>query len=274
MLQPERKNPTTKEHIVNILSTDIHSTAKKVYHKVKLLKHLTYHAVFKLLNQMVDEKILLKEDMAYSLNPFWIREMKEYYQKLEQSYLNKKEAQIISKDTKEFVLPSLHNGFIMLMRALERGVFGESDIVVGHFSHLLFILLSEEEIGLLKRLGRKHKFYYLVRHNSNLDKMIAYYNKQTFNYKTKLNVPCAEPFYLYVVGDKIIQINIPNEIRDAMDRIYNTKYSTTLFPKPKIKQITTFLNEIANKKINIHVHVIENKDTAQEIRKKTLRYFE
>lgn len=274
MLYPERKNPSTKELIIDILSTNIQSTARKVYYQVKLSKSLTYHAVFKLLNQMVDEKILLKENKEYSLNPTWISDMKEYYQLLEQSYLNKKEAQLINKDTVKFTLPSLHKGFIMLMRALERDVFGGSDVVIGHFSHLLFILLSEEETALLKRLGKQRRFYYLVRHNSNLDRMIAYYNKKTFNYRTKLNVPCAEPFYLYVVGNKIIQINIPNEIKEAMDKIYNNKYSTTLFPKPKIEQITTFLNEIARKKTNIHVHVIENKDTAQEIREKTLRYFE
>lgn len=274
MLYPERKNPSTKELIIDILSTNIQSTAKKVYYQIKLSKPLTYHAVFKLLNQMVDEGILLKEEMQYSLNPLWIKNMKEYYQALEQSYMNKKEAQLINKDTTDFVLPSLHKGFIMLMRALERGVFGESDIVIGHFSHLLFILLSEDETALLKRMGKQRRFYYLVRHNSNLDKMIAYYNKKTFNYRTKLNVLCAEPFYLYVVGDKIIQINISNDIKEAMDKIYNTKYSTTLFPKPKIEQITTFLNEIARKKTNIYVHVVENKDMAQEIREKTVRYFE
>ena len=100
--------------------------------------------------------------------------------------------------------------------------------------------------------------------------MIAYYNKTTFNYETKLGVPCADPFYLYVIGDKIVQINIPSELRDAMDKIYNHPFSTTLFPKPKAAQITTFVNEVAHKKIKIDVHVITNKSAAQEIVKKTL----
>lgn len=273
MILPERKNPSTKELIIEIISSNLNSNAKTIYNKIRHSKKLTYHAVFKLLNQMVDEGILLKNKRTYTLNPVWIKNTKEYFQKLELSYLNKQEALLINKDTKKFVLPSLHEGFIMLMRAMERGVFGDSKIVVGHFSHLLLILLSEEETDLLKRLGKQRKFYYLVKNKSNIDKMIAHYNKQTFNYKTKLGVPCAEPFYLYVLRDTIIQINLPNEIRDAMDRVYNDPLSTTLFPKPKNKQITTFLNEIARKKTRIDVHVIKDKNAAEDIIKKTLRQF-
>lgn len=273
MILPERKNPSTKELIIDIISTNLDANAKIVYNKIRHSKKVTYHAVFKLLNQMVDENILLKNKRIYSLNPLWIKNTKEYFQKLELSYLNKQEALLINKDSKKFILPSLHEGFIMLMRAMERGVFGDNKVVVGHFSHLLLILLSEEETDLLRRLGQQRKFYYLVKNNSNVDKMIAHYNKHTFNYKTKLGVPCAEPFYLYVLGDTIIQINLPIKMRDAMDRVYNEPTSTSLFPKPKNKQITTFLNEVARKKMKIHVHVIKNKEAAQDIIKKTLRHF-
>ncbi len=270
MFFPEKKNLTTKEMLIEVLSTNIELTAKALHHKIRHHKPLTYHAVFKLLNQMVNEEMVLKEGKCYSLNPEWIHLMKEHYQTLEQSYLNKKETMLINKDTTHFVLPSIHEGFFMLMRALERGVFGDSKIVVGHFSHLLYLHLSKEETALLKRLGEARKFYYLVNHKSHLDKMIAYYNKATFNYETKLGVPCADPFYLYVVGDKIVQINIPHELREAMDKIYNHAFSTTLFPKPKIAQITTFVNEIAHKKTKIDVHVITNKSAADEIVKRTL----
>ncbi len=256
--------------IIDVLSTDIELTAKAAHNKIRHTKSLTYHAVFKLLNQMANEGIVLKEEKNYSLNPEWIHLMREHYQTLEQSYLNKKETMLINKDTTHFVLPSIHEGFFMLMRALERGVFGENKIVVGHFSHLLYLHLSKEETALLKRLGEARKFYYLVNHKSHLDKMIAYYNKTTFNYETKLGIPCADPFYLYAVGDKIVQINIPPELREAMDKIYNHAFSTTLFPKPKIAQITTFVNEIAHKKTKIDVHVITNKSAAQDIVKKTL----
>ncbi len=273
MILPERKNPSTKELIIEVISTNFDATAKTIYNKIRHSKKLTYHAVFKLLNQMVSEGILIKEKMIYSLDPEWIKNTKEYFQKLELSYLNKQESLLINKDSRKFVLPSLHEGFIMLMRAMERGVFGDSKIVVGHFSHLLLILLSEEETNLLKRSGKQRKFYYLVKNNSNIDKMIAHYNKHTFNYKTKLGVPCAEPFYLYVLGDTIIQINLPVKMRDAMDRVYNEPTSTSLFPKPKNKQITTFLNEVARKKTKIHVHVIKNPEAARDIIKNTLKHF-
>lgn len=270
MFSLEKKNPTTKEMLTDVLSVEIELTAKAIHNKIRHVKPLTYHAVFKLLNQMVNERMVLKEGKYYSLNPEWIHLMKEHYQTLEQSYLNKKETMLINKDTTHFVLPSIHEGFFMLMRALERGVFGDSKIIVAHFSHLLYLQLSKEETVLLKRLGEERKIYYLVNHKSHLDKMIAYYNKATFNYETKLGVPCADPFYLYVIGDKIVQINIPRELREAMDKIYNHPFSTTLFPKPKVAQITTFVNEIAHKKTKIDVHVITNKSAAQDIIQKTL----
>ena len=270
MLSTEKKNPTTKEMLIDVLSTDIGLTARAVHNKIRHFKPLTYHAVFKLLNQLVDEKVLLKNELHYSLNQEWIHYMKEHYQMLEQSYLNKKETMLINKESAHFVLSSIHEGFFMLMRALERGVFGDSKVVVGHFSHLLYLHLSKEETALLKKLGEERKFYYLVNHKSNLDKMIAYYNKATFNYETKLGVPCADPFYLYVIGDKILQISIPCELRKAMDKIYNHAFSTTLFPKPKISQITTFVNEIAHKKTKIDVYVISDRSAAQDIVKRTL----
>lgn len=273
MLISEKKNPSTKEMIVDTLSINVDITAKVIYNQIRHSKKLTYHAVFKLLNQMVEEGIILKSDRTYSLNPDWISHTKEYYQKLEHTYLNRKEAMVINKDTEHFVLPSIHDGFFMLMRAIERGVFGESKVIAGHFSHLLYLQLSKDETDLLKRLGMQRKFYYLVNYKTPLDRMIDYYNKRTFHFNTKLAVPCANPFYLYVLGDTIIQINIPNDLRDAMDKIYNHAFSATLIPKPRVNQITTFVNEVAHKKTMIHVHVIRNKEAAQDIIKRTLTHF-
>ncbi|MBW3022462.1 hypothetical protein KY328_06045 [Candidatus Woesearchaeota archaeon] len=273
MLLPEKTNPSTKELIVDILATNPELTAKQVYNKVRHSKPITYHAVFKLLNLMIDEDIITKDNKNYSLNPRWITDTKEYFQRLELSYNNRKESLIINKDTTHFILPSLHEGFFMLMRALDRGVFGDSKEIIGHFTHLLYLFISKEETALLKKLGREKKFYYLVNSKSISDSMIAYDDKRTFNYRTKLGVKCAEPFYLYVIGDTILQISIPKDISQAMERTYSHKFTATMIPKPRINQMTTFINEVAHKKVKIHVHVIKDKDTASQIREKTLRHF-
>ena len=68
MILPEKKNPSTKELIVDILATNPELTAKHVYNKVRHSKTITYHAVFKLLNLMIDENIIIKENKTYSLN--------------------------------------------------------------------------------------------------------------------------------------------------------------------------------------------------------------
>lgn len=54
-------------------------TAKKIYFKIKKNHVVSYQYVHKLLKQLTEEEILLKEHLEYKINPSWVIALKSKF---------------------------------------------------------------------------------------------------------------------------------------------------------------------------------------------------
>ncbi len=90
-MQVFTKNKSTKEAIIQILSSEWPLSLNKIHNKLKK-KHsigLTYQATHKSINELVEEKILHKEKKEYKLNIEWINNVEQFGKKLRESYIKK-----------------------------------------------------------------------------------------------------------------------------------------------------------------------------------------
>ena len=79
---------STKSLIIGILSKNWPLSLKEIHSSIKRLepKKLTYQAVFKAVNELVEEKVIIKNGKEYLINKEWINEIKTFGNFLEKSY--------------------------------------------------------------------------------------------------------------------------------------------------------------------------------------------
>ncbi len=68
--------PNTKARIIALLSISAPLSAKSIYHKIKYTS-LTYHAIYKALNELKMSNVLLKEGNLYSIKPDFCNQLIE-----------------------------------------------------------------------------------------------------------------------------------------------------------------------------------------------------
>ncbi|MDD3160227.1 MAG: hypothetical protein PHQ98_04620 [Candidatus ainarchaeum sp.] len=79
---------STRELIISIIAFHPNLSCiqiKKMVSKLKS-KNISSQAIFLILLKMVDEKILIKNQRYYSLNPVWIEETKSFFEKIPANY--------------------------------------------------------------------------------------------------------------------------------------------------------------------------------------------
>lgn len=79
---------TMRDDILSILSEEFPLTAKEISARVKrqMGKNVTYQAVHKTIQQMVERKILTKQEKEYRIAPEWVQHTKEYIHLLEKTF--------------------------------------------------------------------------------------------------------------------------------------------------------------------------------------------
>ncbi len=77
---------TVKDAIISILASEWPLSAKKIYHRVRKMKRVSYQAVHKALKELTDESILEKTNKNYRISLSWIKSMEDFLNKLEVSY--------------------------------------------------------------------------------------------------------------------------------------------------------------------------------------------
>ena len=74
------KRQLVKELIVEILGNEFPLSAKKIYNYItkKYGKQLTYHAVYKAINALLDSRVISKRETQYSLNKEYINRICDF----------------------------------------------------------------------------------------------------------------------------------------------------------------------------------------------------
>ncbi|MEW5896710.1 MAG: hypothetical protein AB1668_03400 [Nanoarchaeota archaeon] len=102
--QIDGKGRDTKDLVINILSTEWPLPIKKIYNEIrKQGKSLTYQAVHKTIVELLSEGTLIKQAKEYSINPDYIKQIKDFGIKLESIYTKRGAAILEDLNRRGFV---------------------------------------------------------------------------------------------------------------------------------------------------------------------------
>lgn len=269
---------STKEQVINILSYDWPLSIRKIYSIIKkrYVRKVTYQAVYKAVSQMLDDKILLKTKNGYQLNLDWVKKLHNETEIIRVNYFSEQHAALFDKETGDseairvFIFKTWFDVEKYLYYLQKNYVLKskEKETICFHHSHEwrpIFYLRAEYNwIRQLVKLS--HKIFILCSGDSFVDKWAAkFYDKIKGN--IRLGVRCAETSEIMVFSDLVIQVYIPLELRQALDKEFK-----------KIRNISdinycSLISNIFEKETEIKVVINKDKVLASQIKKQTLTEF-
>lgn len=148
----------------------------------------------------------------------------------------------------------------------------EKTYYISHSAHLkspLFIRGKQMEILSAVINNFKVPCYALVSSDNSIDRWCADYYMKGTNYIVKVitGIKCSEDYDLIVLGDIIVKIFIPQEIKQTLDKAYKKAKS------PEEIDVDKLYKEVYNKDIIVKMEMEINKKEAEKITKKTLDTF-
>ncbi len=277
-LNVDVQDVSIRNSIIKMLSEQHPLSAKEIFEIIILKqKNASYPAVYKTLKMLTRERKLLKHNRKFSLNLDWIKELKNFSEKVEENYTNK-----LSN------LPSLDKleqhktytfRFINLAEAeeyrkrlqteyiSERRIFPYCAI----YNHLRSpVIQSDKSIATMNSvIKRRINSYLAVASDTPIDRWCAkfYSVNKTIMVKIGLIIPTARLCETMVLGDVIIQTFIPENIQNYMDYIYKKS------KKVDDINIFEFYEKAYKTPSKPKVVVIRNDQIANHIRVQVMNYF-
>ncbi len=201
-----RKGETTKDTILNALATDWPLSVKKLCHAVKNTgKSLTYQAVYKAINEMLDEGVLSKQDSQYMISSAWVQSTGEFINKLAEAYELRGVG--TARKLQELNFDSWGDTWDFLLSKMNTGFFGESDEAYVQIRRLFLVPISKEHINELKEFFSRKKVHIMCRGNSPIDKMVAGF-LSSLGAHVITGIECARPTSVIVYGNSVVNFYV------------------------------------------------------------------
>ena len=256
----------SKDHILSVLTQEWPLSAKEISLRVQKesSKEVSYQAVHKLLNSLLDDKILIKQDNKYLINNSWVLSQDELLQKLSK---NLSRGDVLSPLNQELVFNSIYecDTFLANLKSiLSPGKDDELALIWYHFWIPLFF--SKNTYKTMKEILTGSKFYAITPNDSPIDKWCAdFWGKLGIN--KKVGVKDVPNISMLIFSDLILQVFYPVEIKKALDEVYNST------DDPSKLDIDNFFTTVFEKKTRIPVLISKNKEVADELMKQIKSYF-
>lgn len=272
------KDLQTKDMILSILALEYPLTAKQLTNKIRKQfgSTVTFQAVYKAANQLIEGSILEKEGMQIKISKGWIRDAKSFIDGLQKRYLEDAKpgtAALASENVQVYEIDNLidlDKFWIGICESWYDDPALEDDKVVQLCGHAWYVLgqLENEEECLRNIHNHGLKFYTLVDGDDYLDRWSGkYYTDWGFEYRTKRKGGSEHHNHYYVVyADMIIETVYPERLARDLDEIYR-----------RVKDIKDLdLNQvikILRRKEKLKITVMKNKPLASQLREGILSHW-
>ena len=219
---------STKKSIISALSEEWPLSAQQIYKKVTEHhpKPVTYQAIHKVLNQLIDEHILAKQNQVYQLNPQWITQIKNFGQTVDHVYSNetgKLKIKDFSSPVKiEFRDASTLPVTLANLFASTTFTNGQPLPVYGLFKHGIWPLrFNFLDFDLLLRMTKRNGGYAAIIGTTPFDQWIAAHYRAggIQKAKTGVNAEISEDA-IFAQGDSVIQVNYSPETAKLIEELY------------------------------------------------------
>lgn len=201
LLIPEiGKKNSSKDVILGALIEDWPLSLKEIYNRAKKQFGFSgsYQAIFKGVNELLKEKILVHGNKKYEINISWIKQLQSFTDIVETNYYaEKKTKDSLNKKGENVVLLNFSSVF-----DLEK--------------YLYYFVKNE-----LKKMKNKEVFYEM----NNLWKVLFYYRAE-YNYYTKLML-LGHKFYFLIGGESSIENSSKEFYKKIGIKIKKTKGDTS-----------------------------------------------
>lgn len=274
--ETEGKDRTTKDLVFTILSEGEEKTLTQLHREIKKIYRVSvsFQAVIKAVNSLLEHKVILKDNKQYTINKDWIFETRNFFDKLYTE--NFKVAKPLRKVEmgKEMTLYTLSNLFELdrlwndlLTNWAKKEDQDKRNVWKGEHCWWLIPRLQEEDI--LHDLFEKKeiKTYNLITNNALLDKLsLKYYQDRREKAKISRNNKLKTKTQISAFGDFVIKFNIPENISKRLEKIYQkTKNLNNL----DLKEVL----DIFKQKTEIELTLIKDKFFADKLKEDIISYF-
>lgn len=262
---------TTKDHVVNTLSYKYPLTKTRIYNEIKKSSGVTFHALNKAVNQLMESNVLTKEGREYKLNYNWVYSLNKFSENA-LSRLKDSNGCLIHgvKDIKEEgnvttltfdniadmdkYCKSLHEYYYSILKE-------DETVCIIYNHHWWHMLYPEQEYHIN---AANKRFYCIGTKDTPLD-------KAGINFKKKIGMhalhnPKASFRNVTVYGETVVELIVGTDLSKALDSFFTKTKTVDSLDIIKFKQIL-------RKNGKIIVIVNKNKEIAEEIRKEVLRNF-
>lgn len=82
---PFANNSKTRDLVISLLASSLPLSCRQITNIIQRMRNqpISFQAVHKLVKQLIEEKILLKENNKYLLNPGWVTTVKSFFSEYE-----------------------------------------------------------------------------------------------------------------------------------------------------------------------------------------------
>ncbi|MBI4450797.1 hypothetical protein HY642_02370 [Candidatus Woesearchaeota archaeon] len=272
---PSFESRTLKDLACATVASEQPLTVKKLYNKLRRNYGVTatYQAVHKAVASLVMQGVLVKKHRVYSVNPHWVANLSRFVQDLQKSTArhsgiidSKEEGQV-----QTLTFASMERA-LEFKKQLQKEFFERRPmqpmVYAGEDSHVISPLIySERSLTLLNLISAaKATCYLVVRGDTPIDRWCADYYRNG-GVLVRTGVKCAEHCDLLVLADRIVQIYIPVDIKEELDRIYQGAKRLSDVKIPEL------YNKVFKKKARVTVAITQNPALAEHVRQRIAGYF-
>jgi len=264
------KPKNVKDAIIFILTNEWPLSARKIYNRVKNNGlSVSYQAVHKTINQLVEKEVIIRSNGDYQISIEWAKRVKDFGERL--IYKNKNLPDSVTDSLRQsyasFTLETLYDYYKFMMDLLEHLInqTEAKDVGAIYFKHMYWALsASDKEYNQFKMLLSKRKAYIICNGNTYADKMLAKFYS-FFNTSIKLGVSYVDACDFFTGGDYTVQAHFPDNIRKITDDAYKNIKDVAILKK--------FYDDTFHKKTEINVVLMKNQKLSEQLRNRVLSYF-
>jgi len=240
------------------------------YIKGNFNANVTYQAVYKSINELMEGGVIVKTGGGFTLNKSWVSSLKEYMIHVDQSYKTDNPKKEIT-NSEQIIVDSIYDFYMHVLSILEKLAKDKYATSVPSVFRALHawnpLIVDKNEFSRTVKAIPNYKIYTIVSANTPLDRALARYWKSVGVY-FQTNISLLITNDVVVIGDYVIQIIYPSELISFLDKFF--KETKTIEEMDIIK----IQKDIYYKKMPIPVITVKNRTLADELRKETLSFFE
>lgn len=263
------KGSTVKDAIIEILSEEFPLTIKKIYNIVErdYRKRVSYQAVYKVVHELLNKKVLVKIRREYSLSGEYIERLSYFVERLKLKY--EKEGGLFKElSEKNFTIKILNSQYEMALFIIDmlKNV-RKGDVIAIVWPTTWPPLTTPENIySALKEIGKRAEAYCICGGDGFLDKQFAKRWRE-LGMNIKLGIKVNRMFDTFVLRDLVILIYQPPERRMQKYRYINLIRGLTARDQDK------FFLKIIKGKAEIYAFILKNPFLADKIKQEIMGYF-